>query len=94
MNKFLKPLLALLVMASPTPAPAVSPLFTRGYTVLPAPQSVTLAGTDFSLTSGWQLELTGDVKADDVAAETLKEDLATRYGLTSRKALPPRAPPE
>ena len=82
LGRGLMPILILLVVASATRASAVSPLFARGYTVLPAPQSVTFAGTDFPLTSGWQLELAGGVKSDDVAVTTLKEDLAARCGLT------------
>ena len=82
LGRGLVPILILLVMASATRALAVTPLFARGYTVLPAPQSVTFTGADFPLTSGWQLELAGGVKAGDVAVTALKEDLAARYGLT------------
>jgi len=78
----LAPLLTLLVFMSANRAQAVSPLFARGYTVLPAPQSVTFTGADFTLTNGWQLELASGVNADDVAVAALKEELAVRYGLT------------
>jgi len=78
----LLPVLILLLIASANRALAVSPLFARGYTVLPAPQSVTFVGPDFLLTNGWKLELAGGVKADDVAVTTLKEDLAARFGIT------------
>src|SRR5208282_4519865 len=74
-------ILSLFVFASATPALAASALLSRGYTVLPAPQSITFTGKDFSLTSGWRLELAGGVKVDDVAVTTLKEDLAARFGL-------------
>jgi hypothetical protein len=59
----------------------VSALFARGYTVLPTPQNVSLTGKDFALTQGWRLELTPGVRADDVAVENLKGDLAARYQL-------------
>src|SRR6516225_443522 len=59
----------------------VSALFARGYTVLPTPQNASLSGKDFALTQGWRLELTPAVRADDVAVESLKEDLAARYQL-------------
>src|SRR5208337_615614 len=63
-------------------AETASPLFARGYTVLPAPQSVTVSGKDFAITSGWRLELAAGVKPDDVAVTTLKEDFAARCRLT------------
>jgi len=81
LGRVLPAILALLVISSSPRALAVSPLFARGYTVLPAPQTVTLTGSDFTLTSGWKLELAGGLKADDIAVATLKEDLAARYGI-------------
>jgi len=81
-GRSLLPILTLLAISGVPRALAVSPLFARGYTVLPAPQSVSFTGPDFPFSSGWQLQLTGGVKADDVAVTTLKEDLAARYGLT------------
>ena len=62
-------------------AETASPLFARGYTVLPTPQSVVLSGKDFAIMSGWQLELAAGVKPDDVAVTTLKEELAARCRL-------------
>ncbi len=82
----------LLVMATAPRALAVTPLFARGYTVLPMPQSVTFSGTDFLLTSGWKLNLTG-VNADDVAVATLREDLASRYGIKLADATVPGTAP-
>jgi len=63
-------------------AETASPLFARGYTVLPTPQKVMLSGKDFAIMNGWQLELAGGIKPDDVAVTTLKEDLAARCRLT------------
>ena len=46
--------LLLLVAIQPLPAQTLSPLTSRGYTVLPIPQTVTLGPRDFALTDGWQ----------------------------------------
>ncbi|HEV2247216.1 MAG TPA: glycoside hydrolase family 20 zincin-like fold domain-containing protein, partial [Terriglobia bacterium] len=61
---------------------AQSPLFERGYNVIPLPQKVEVRGGNFEIGSGWRLQLGQGVKADDVAVETLKEGLATRHGIT------------
>ena len=39
------------------PAQTVSPLFARGYTVIPDPQKVSLGASNFSFNSSWQLSL-------------------------------------
>ncbi len=62
-------------------AQTVSPLFARGYTVIPEPQKVSLGARDFTFTSGWQVKLDKSVPADDVAVETLRDDLATRFNV-------------
>ena len=59
-----------------------SPLGSRGYSVLPVPQKVTLTGKDFALYGLWKLELKGEVKEDDVAVESLKASLASRPPLS------------
>ena len=56
-----------------------SPLFVRGYTVLPEPQEVDLKGGDIEFGAGWSLELEPSVKPDDVAVESLKEELQSRW---------------
>jgi len=56
-----------------------SPLASAGYAVLPVPQKVILMGKDIALDGEWQLELEGGVKEKDVAVESLKEGLATRF---------------
>jgi len=63
------------------PAPIQSPLLARGYTVLPDPQKVSLAGGDFPFGADWRLALGPGVPADEVALETLREDLGTRFRL-------------
>jgi hexosaminidase len=63
-------------------AATVSPLFERGYNVIPVPQQVTLKGEDFEFGDGWRLTLGLGVKTTDVAVESLKEGLAKRYGIT------------
>jgi len=60
-------------------AAAASPLFAQGYTVIPEPQKVTLAGQDFEVRVPWRLELGPSVKADDVAVESLREGLRERF---------------
>ena len=59
-----------------------SPLFVRGYTVLPEPQEVDLKGGDIEFGAGWSLELQPGVKPDDVAVESLKEELRSRWHVT------------
>ena len=60
-------------------AQTVSPLFARGYTVIPEPQKVSLAPDDISFGPGWQLKLDAGVASDDVAVEALRNDLSTRF---------------
>ncbi len=59
----------------------LSPLFARGYTVLPEPQKVTLGATDFPFDRAWQLQRDSSVPADAPAVEILHEDLAARFHL-------------
>ncbi|HUY15768.1 MAG TPA: hypothetical protein VMX16_19390, partial [Terriglobia bacterium] len=59
-----------------------SPLFDRGYNVIPIPQKVELQGGDLEFGSGWRLETGQGVKPDDVAVTSLKEGLETRDGIT------------
>jgi hexosaminidase len=60
-------------------AQPVSPLFARGYTVIPEPQKVVLGAKDFAFGQDWQLKLGKSVPANDVAVETLREDLESRF---------------
>src|SRR5215831_5305638 len=63
-------------------AETLSPLARRGYTLLPAPQKVTLGPRDFPLADGWQLVIASGIDAGEVAVESLKEQLAERFHLT------------
>lgn len=58
-----------------------SPLFARGYTVLPSPQSVSLGPKDFEFTNAWQLELGLGVGPTDTAVRSLEEELQKRFRL-------------
>jgi hypothetical protein len=60
-------------------AATVSPLFARGYTVVPEPQKVTLESKDFTFGSSWRLKLDSGVAAKDVAVQTLQQDLDRRF---------------
>src|SRR5260370_10333597 len=52
----------------------VSPLYARGYTVLPQPQVVKLGSADFVFLPDWKLELQG-VEPNDIAIQVLREEL-------------------
>jgi len=73
--------MAALGVASDSRAETVSPLFARGYTVLPTPQNVNLAGNDFAMTSGWSVTVASGLAPDDIAVTTLKEEFRSRCGL-------------
>jgi hexosaminidase len=63
-------------------AQTVSPLFARGYTVIPEPQNVSLGTSDLTFSQDWQLKLDKSVAKNDVAADTLREDLSSRFNLS------------
>lgn len=62
-------------------AATVSPLYERGYTVIPEPQKVALGTTDFSFGSNWVLKLDSSVPTNGAAVETLKQDLQKRSSI-------------
>ena len=62
-------------------AQATSPLFSRGFTVLPEPRRVNLKPHDFRFGSAWRLEFGPGVAKDSVAVRTLSEDLESRFGV-------------
>ncbi len=74
-------LIVLVFVQGLAPGQSVSPLYERGYSVLPQPQTVILKGGDFRFGNGWQLQLRGGVQANDVAVVSLREDLKIRHGL-------------
>lgn len=63
-------------------AQTVSPLFARGYTVIPEPQKVTLGADDFTFGQSWLLKLDKSVASNDVAVQALREGLSTRFHVT------------
>jgi hexosaminidase len=65
----------------PASAQTVSPLFARGYTVIPEPQKVSLGTSDLTFSQEWQLKLDKGVAKNDVAVDTLREDLYSRFNL-------------
>lgn len=69
------------VCCSLASAQTVSPLFARGYTVIPEPQEVSLGTSDLTFNQDWQLKLDKSVAKDDVAVDTLREDLASRFNV-------------
>src|SRR5256885_2153214 len=77
-------LLTCLLLFTAVSARSQSPsaLASRGYAVLPVPQKVTLAGNDFVLDNRWKLEIKGAVKDGDVAVESLKTGLVSRFDLS------------
>jgi hypothetical protein len=68
-----------------------SPLFERGYTVLPAPQKVSLGQKEMEFTRDWRVRLEGGVAPDDAAVASLKEGLAERFHIRIRPAGEERA---
>jgi N-acetyl-beta-hexosaminidase len=60
-------------------AQTASPLYARGYTVIPEPQKVSLEAGEFSFGDGWTLHLDPSVSAKDVAVEALREGLSQRF---------------
>lgn len=67
------------VAISQAHADTASPLFARGYNLIPEPQRVTLGERDFQFGPDWRLELDRSVPPNDVAVESLKEDLQARF---------------
>jgi hypothetical protein len=59
-------------------AQAVSALFARGYTVVPAPQDVVLESKDFAFGQSWQLQLQKTyhltMSPSNCCAMTLRQD--------------------
>jgi len=84
-------LAALTCAAIGTTAVIGSPLFARGYTVLPAPQNVSLGQKDVEFTRDWRVTLGPSVAPTDVAVASLKEGLAERFHLKLKPAGEDRA---
>jgi hypothetical protein len=78
--------IAFICLAGTLRAATASPLFARGYTVIPEPQKVMLSGKDFEVAAPWRLELGPGVKTDDVAVVSLKGDLRERFHFAMSEA--------
>ncbi|MEO8130545.1 MAG: glycoside hydrolase family 20 zincin-like fold domain-containing protein [Bryobacteraceae bacterium] len=74
----MKSILCILLFSPALSAATVSPLLARGFTVMPAPQSVQLGSANFTFGRTWGLDLQG-VAAGDVAVTAFDEELARRY---------------
>lgn len=69
-------------LASSLHGQAASPLFARGFAVLPQPQEVSLQPDEISLdSSNWRLQADPSVPADSIAVESLIEGLRERDGI-------------
>ena len=71
----------LLLSMLPAAAQPVSPLAARGYTVIPEPRNVALSSGDFRFGPDWRIELGPGVPPADVAVQSLREDLLSRFRL-------------
>ncbi len=78
-SSWLYPALLPLLFAPQCFSDTVSPLFSRGYTVMPEPQKVNLGRNDFAFGDGWRLDLSVGLPPSDVAVESLKEELQSRF---------------
>src|ERR1035441_4342973 len=78
--------IASVCLASTLQAATASPLFARGYTVIPEPQEVTLSGQDFEFTSTWRVVLGPRVSANDIAPVGLMEELQERFHIDLSEA--------
>lgn len=74
----------------PARAEAVSPLAARGHAVLPVPQRVVMGAKEFTLTDEWQLSISPAIGPGDIAIESLRDQLAERFGLTLADPKAPR----
>jgi hexosaminidase len=63
-------------------AATASPLFARGYTVLPSPQKVKLGEKDFRFSKEWRLQLGSGVPVKDVAVQSLDDELQSRFQIS------------
>ena len=78
MKRLAPPLIFTFLTIAFAHADTVSPLFSRGYTVMPEPQVVQLGASDFVFGAEWRFEVQG-VSGNDVAVEALKEEVETRF---------------
>jgi len=69
------------ILAGALGAQTLSPLASRGYTVIPEPRQVQLAPDDVRFGPGWSIDIGPGIARNDVAVDALREDVAARYGL-------------
>ena len=62
-------------------AGTVSTLWSRGYTAIPEPQAVELTGSDLRFGPQWTMRLSPGVSRTDVAVDSLRGLLESRFGL-------------
>lgn len=77
MKRIISGFLFVLISSAAIPAATISPLQARGYTVMPAPQTVELGAGTFVFRPGWALDLQG-VAASDIAVTAFQDELARR----------------
>jgi hexosaminidase len=71
------------LVAAAGQAETVTKLWSRGYAVIPDPQQAELAAGDLKFGPEWTLERGAGVAESDVAVETLREELQSRFGLSA-----------
>src|SRR5258707_9797846 len=67
-------------------AETVSTLWSRGYAVIPEPQQTELREGDMRFGPEWSLVRGAGVAETDVAAETLAQELPSRFALPAKSA--------
>jgi len=83
--------IAFVCLAGTLRAATASPLFARGYTVIPQPQKVTLGEEDFEFGASWRLELGPGVASSDISVESLGEELQERFHFALPEVKGPKA---
>ena len=73
---------SLLPAGGVTSGQTLSPLFARGFTVIPEPRQVKLEPNDFRFGGEWRLEIGSGVAKNSSAVLALREDLASRFGIS------------
>ena len=78
-------LLALLLPAMASAQPLATPLWLRGYSVIPTPRLVTLGAGDIALEGDWRAEAVG-LPDTHIALRSLRQDLREFHGLELKLA--------
>jgi hexosaminidase len=71
------------LLAAAGHAETVSKLWLRGYAVIPDPQEVELGTDDLTFGQQWSIDRGAGVGEGDIAVETLRDELRTRFGLSA-----------